>query len=175
MTHTPPGSMMPSALRPEGGAHDRPEIWGGRLARILGRQVELYRTLDELSQRQSSFIEEGETESLIGVLAQRQVVVDQLASLNDEMQPMQAMWRTRGNELPAGLRDSIRGQLDVLASLVGAIQSRDAEDGQRLEREKARIQRELEGTTTGRTAVSAYGRRSPTADPRGPRYQDRNA
>lgn len=167
MTASPAGSAS-SDGRP---AHERAAVWGPRLVRLLDRQVALYTDLSDLANTQSELIASGDATAVIGVLAKRQVIIDQIAEVNTEMTPMQTYWQERSDELADVDRESVRERTACLARLVGEIQARDDADRKSLEKQRDRVRRELDDTNRGQSAMAAYAEPRPMQ----PRFQDRSA
>ena len=168
MTTTSKGHAAPySAMEPR--APPSPD-WAPRLARIVARQRDLYRQLDQLSRTQSQFISQDRTEELLGVLGRRQQLIDELGRLNEQMAPFVAQWNELSESLPKRERALLRESFDEVSLLVVGIGQRDDADRRALESRKAQIGGEISGIVNGRGAVSAYAGRSGSAEPR---FQDR--
>ena len=76
---------------------------GGRYRNVemmvaLEEQVECYRRLEKLSQRQHEQVQQGSTEGLIEVLEQRQAVVSRIIELENELAPAKRQWKQDGSE-----------------------------------------------------------------------------
>jgi len=150
-------------------APDGPDRWRTRLERIIEEQRGLYERLDALSVRQSSLIREENTDALLGVLGERQAVIDRLSALAEEFEPFKRQWRELMAQLDESSRDAFNRRIDALAERVSAIAQRDERDREALDERRSRITGELQGLSKGRGAVAAYSRGG-TAQPR---YQDR--
>lgn len=146
-----------------------PDRWRARLERIIEEQRGLYERLDGLSARQSSLIREDDTDALLGVLGERQAIIDRLGALTEEFAPFRAQWRELMGQLDERSRDAFNRQIDELAARINAIAQRDERDREALDERRGRVTGELQGLSKGRGAVAAYGR--PGASQ--PRYQDR--
>lgn len=144
--------------------------WAPRLGRIIVQQRDLYLQLDQLSQRQGACIAEDRTQELLGLLGQRQRLIDELGRLNEEMSPFVAQWNELSGSLPEKDRALLRESFDEVSRLVTAIGQRDDADRRALESRKAQVGSEIGGIVNARGAVSAYAGPSGSA---GPRYQDR--
>lgn len=143
-----------------------------RLGRVLDQQTELYQRLDALAQQQSTHIENGEAEQLIGVLAQRQIVIDEIARLNEELRPVQESWSASSANLSESDREQIRRRTEALGELIHSIGKRDEADRARLERHRDAVRGELRNSNQAKSAAAAYmGPQGPAV----PRYQDRDA
>ena len=141
-----------------------------RLVTLLDEQIDLYGTLDELSKRQHGIVESDDTDALLRVLADRQDVINKIASLSRALEPYRADWDANVNRLPDTERARIRGRLDHLAVVMEQIARRDEHDRDVIEQRRTAIGAELGGTKRTGVALSAYGGQA-----KGPRFQDREA
>ena len=165
--HQPDRESGAESLSP----HDRPEVWGPRLLRIVEDQVGQFRELDRLSRDQAALISAGRSDELLSLLGARQDVVDRITALNGHLEPFLASWKTLADALPAPLREDVRRRMDELDQLVRLIADRDAADQRALEQRRIVVQDELAALSRNRTAVAAYAANG--AVPRA-RYQDRS-
>ena len=126
------------------------------LVALLTRQRDLYQDLGGLSARQQALIDAGRTEDLLGVLTQRQALIDQLTSCNQEVAPL----RSRLSDIAAGasesLRATIRARVDEVQNLLQQIIERDEADRVRLEASRARVGDALKQVNTAPAAANAY-------------------
>ncbi|MEM1424863.1 MAG: flagellar export chaperone FlgN, partial [Planctomycetota bacterium] len=162
---------VPAGATPIEGPHDNPELWLPRLARILDEQIGLYRTLADLSERQSAIIASGETDDLLSLLGQRQTLVERVTALNTDLEPFTARWNELSSRLPQARKDEVRDRLDTLEGLVSKIAKRDDQDRRALEQRRDAVSTELKGDTQRRGAMNAYAASAQQAHV--PRYQDR--
>lgn len=148
--------------------------WVARFDRLLSRQVELCQQLAKLSERQRDFIDGSDPDALLGVLSERQGVIDRLRSASEEAAPLRERWSSRAaagveREGGAALLASVRSRINELTGLMREIASRDAEDRLRLDKARDALAGRLAGVARSRGAIAAYG------GPKGaaPRFQDR--
>jgi hypothetical protein len=139
---------------------------------LLVRQEELFGRLDALSRKQADLISADETDNLLRLLTERQVVIDQIAETNIILEPFRVRWDAFLADLPEINRQRVRTRLDAVAQLAGAIAQRDEHDRRKLQSRRDAMAVELTKVASGRGAVAAYGG-SRAGD--GPRYQDREA
>ncbi|MCA9312183.1 MAG: flagellar protein FlgN [Phycisphaerales bacterium] len=151
--------------------HDRPEVWGPRLLRILEQQVGQFQELDGMSREQAALISAGRSDELLSLLGARQVVVDRITRLNGELEPFLASWKSLADDLPAHLRDDVRGRMQELDELVRTIAARDDADQRALEQRRVGVQDELAALSRNRNAVAAYASNGAVNRPH---YQDRS-
>ena len=151
--------------------HERPDIWGPRLLRILGEQVSHFEQLDELSVAQGELINTGRSDELLALLSRRQVLVDRITDINTELEPFLSQWRTLAPALPDALSQEIGQTMGTIDRLVEKITARDDADKTTLDQRRGAIQQELGSVARGRNAVAAY---ASTGTTQPPRFQDRN-
>jgi hypothetical protein len=124
---------------------------------LLRRQATLYTQLEALGKTQQALISADDTQPLLRVLAQRQRITAELATVAQHLRPMHAEW----DRLKVALNDMERRTAD---ELVGAAKVRisrliaaDEEDARRLQIRKQRTGEALRAMQANRQAVAAYG------------------
>ncbi len=157
---------------PSHDAYDNPRTWVPRVTRLLDRQLGLYARLDELSKSQTAHIEGDETDALLGVLARRQTVIEEITGVNAELGPFRDRWESLARALNDDEKSQLRGRFEALETLVNSISQRDEEDRRTLEQRRRSVGSELESLTRGRGAVAAYGSGG-VSKGGGARFQDR--
>lgn len=150
--------------------HENPRVWVPRLRGALDRQYELYERLDALSREQSGLVRADDTRALLGVLAERQTVIDQITRVNEEIEPFRRSWDRLTPLLSDDERATLSERLDALAELIEQITRRDDADRAALEQRRTDVAKELGVVSRGRGALAAYGGRPGTS---GPKFQDR--
>lgn len=138
----------------------------------LTAQRELYQQLKTLSDQQNTLIETGETEQLLSVLSQRQVLVDQLGQLNSEIAPIRQRWPVLSESLSSRQRDHVNDLLEQVESLLQSIIEQDDRDRQNLQAAKQQVVSEVKQVNHAGRAVNAY-RAAPQASPSAARFTDR--
>ncbi|CAN0503534.1 unnamed protein product [Laminaria digitata] len=123
---------------------------------MLTRQRDLYRSLGGLSEKQQAIIAEGQTEQLLAVLSERQVIVDQLAQTNHQIAPLRGRMSEIAEAAPGDQRDRLRGLVAEVQGLLESIIHRDEADRQTLETSKAQVNQELAKVSTAPAAINAY-------------------
>ena len=154
-----------------GGPHDNPDLWLPRLSRILDNQIELYRKLVVLSERQTGAIESHDTDALLTLLGQRQALVEGVTRLNEDLEPFTNRWQELSSRLPESSKTEVRERLDTLDGLVAKIAKRDEQDRAALEQRRDEVSAELKSAGQQRGAINAYADQQRQAHV--PRYQDR--
>lgn len=127
-----------------------------QLIERLTRQRDLYRSLEALSSKQQTVIAEGQTEQLLAVLSERQVIVDQLTTLNAEIAPQRGRMTEIAEAAPADQRQTLRGLVDEVQGMLRSIIEQDEQDRQSLETNKQRVGQELAKLKTAPAAINAY-------------------
>ena len=165
---TPPGTAAPAASSSGTPASDEATL----LATLLTRQRDLYRELGGLSARQQQLIETSQTEQLLGLLTQRQSLIDQLTTCNQEVAPLRSRMGDIAAAAPDGLRDTIRDRVDEVQGLLEEIIERDEADRAKLEASRARVGNEIKRVNAAPAAVNAYRAQAGGAPPAAPRFTD---
>jgi hypothetical protein len=129
------------------------------LVRALSGQRGLYVQLLALARQQSRFVATGETEELMGVLAARSRLIDQVAPLDVELQPFKGRWQEVLDGLAAPDRATVAGLLKEVQQLLADILAQDEMDKASLQRQKTDVGVQIQRTVTGAALAKAYGRR----------------
>lgn len=124
---------------------------------LLTRQRDHYLRLKGLSDQQTSFIDAGDTEQLLGILSQRQALVDALGQINGDLAPYRESWSEVSLLLPDDQRQDVHGLLDEVETLLADILAQDEAAGKRLAEAQKKIGGELTRTTRAGNAMRAYG------------------
>ncbi len=155
---TQPGNFNPnqvSAVSP-GTSSGVSACEADQLIDMLTRQRDLYRSLDGLSGKQQEIIATGQAEQLLSVLSERQVIVDQLTKINQDLAPLRGRMTEIADATTDAKRQSLRSLVDDVQTLLESIIHRDEEDRQTLEASKAAVGQELAKVKTAPAAISAY-------------------
>ena len=138
----------------------------GAFLDLLRRQRDLYDQLDAMSTGQLDLIEQGTTEALLSLLAERQGVVDQLGQITAALSPVRERWDQWSADLSEPDRDEVRGLLEHVDDRIRVIVERDDEAQRRLTSAKQSVGRELRQMTASSTAIGAYQSAPKSTDPR---------
>lgn len=137
----------------------------GRLRRLLEEQRELCRSLDTLGLQQEACIQTDDTDGLLRVLAERQVIVDRVTHVSGELEPL----RVRKDEILAAISEQQRAEVKLvvgeLNELADRITRRDDAQRVMLEAKRARLAEQIAGVNRGRGAMAAYASRPMTGNP----------
>lgn len=161
--------MTPTTHAPDATSGDASR-WIARFERLLSRQIELCEELTRLAERQRSCIDAEDPDSLLGVLSERQVIIERLRETAQEAAPLRERWSGLAVErADAGVVSAVRQSIAELTELMRTIAERDAEDRRRLDRSRDALAGRLAGVARSRGAISAYSKRPSS----GPKFQDR--
>jgi len=138
--------------------------WNVEMMVALEEQVECYRRLEKLSQRQHEQVQQGSTEGLIEVLEQRQAVVSRIIELENELAPAKRQWKQDGSE-----HGRLRELLAESRMLLQKITEADRDDAIVLQQRKLNLSRQIKAATAAKQvnrtySTAAYGRRPATMD-----------
>jgi hypothetical protein len=137
----------------------RAETLTGMLVRALSGQRGLYVEILDLARKQSQFVASGETEELMGVLAERSRLIDQVAPLDRELPPFKGRWQEVLDGLAPADRATVAGLLKEVQQLLADILAQDEMDKASLQKQKTDVGSQLQRTVTGAALAKAYGRR----------------
>jgi hypothetical protein len=142
----------------------------GRLIRLLERQRELVVQLDRLAEGQMALIDAGESDALLGLLGNRQEIMDELAAGQDGLAGVSEVLRGH-DDISEVDRHRITRLVDEIGARLSRISSRDEQDRARLRTNRDRTAEELTGLRTAKQAHRAYvkarGKNNRFADRRG--------
>lgn len=144
---------------------------GAWVQRLLDEQLGLCHQLDELSQRQSSLIDDGAYEELLELLTQREGVIASLTKGQEKLDPVRTQWDGYLSSLPQELQASVRQRADELSTITARIAKRDQADQDKLKLNRTETAKELKSVSQSRGALSAYTRHGDNV----PTFQDQRA
>ncbi|MEN0019323.1 MAG: hypothetical protein AAF747_00405 [Planctomycetota bacterium] len=162
---------MPSAEHVNAMIEAGGERLASRLRDMIGRQTAAFEQLDVLSQRQAAMIEARDADALLGLLGERQVLVDEITGIGEELGPFRERWDAVLGRLSPAERAAVGDDIQSLQDLASKVAERDAADRSNLERERDETAKRLSGVAQGRAAVAAYG--TPGRPGAQARFQDR--
>lgn len=145
--------------------------WGARVLELLGSQRDLYVQLDRLSQAQAGLVSAEDADGLLGVLGERERVMERVLEVNAALEPFRRRWGDVVEQLDDPARDSVNAIVAELETLTRSIAERDESDRRAMEARRAEIAGELGVVNRKQAAVRAYG--SGLRAAAGPRYEDR--
>lgn len=134
----------------------RHEPAGDRMIALLRRQQSLYRQLRRLADRQKALVVEDETEALLGLLADRQKLVDELVRSNESLSPYRANWTRFYSGLNEAQRKETAQLLEEVNSSLSAILKDDKRDTATLTAKRQSMAEQLTTLETGGRVSAAY-------------------
>lgn len=134
---------------------------------LLARQRDLYRSLKALAQRQRALITAGRQEELLGVLAERQKVVEQLTALNDEVKTLRERWGRVYWSLNASERNRADAMVQEVQQTLAEILAADEHDARLLSARIAGGRRESLEAAESQRLHRAYVASTATPTPAG--------
>lgn len=126
------------------------------LLELLQRQRSLYRQLRELSGRQGPLVTQGLAEPLLSLLAQRQRLIDELAAVNERLEPFRRDWPRLWVSLPDDDQERVAGLVKETQELLASILTQDERDREVLQSARGQILQEIDKMSRSSHAVSAY-------------------
>jgi len=136
-----------------------PVPWIDELVALLERQQAAVGRLLALARSQGALIEKGRSEPLLGLLAQRQRLIDEFTAVQGELSTRTGDLTRRLQSVAAGDRDRIRGLIDDISARLGEIMQLDEKDQHALAAARERARTELAAHGAARQARSAYAGR----------------
>jgi len=129
----------------------------------LEEQLDCYRRLEKLAQKQHEHVQQGDTEGLIEVLEQRQRLVSRIVELEKELAPARSEWK---NGVGLGKAEDL---LTETRSLLKRITEADRDDAIVLQQRKLNLGRAIKAASVARQvnrnyATAAYGARPSSMD-----------
>lgn len=149
-----------SAMRPEHTKKngDKPPLPDAtEVLDLLNRQLGLYVKLREMGKHQEKLISKDDPTALLGLLSERQSVVEALAKLDTEMAPLRRDWQTIAPTLPAEARGRATRAFQQSRQLLEAIIAADQRDSTLLSTRRDSVGSTLRTIDAGRQACAAYG------------------
>lgn len=130
--------------------------WRDRLMIRLAQQRDLLARLQRLADQQSAMIRSNKVEALLGLLNERQRLIDSFLALQRETNPLLNECPRRMNELNAADRESVRTAIGGIDGQLDAVLKRDEEDRKLLEEARSATKGELGALSSAKQARHAY-------------------
>jgi DNA-directed RNA polymerase subunit F len=130
--------------------------WSDEVLAALRERLANVERLHQLSSRQGEMIAAKRTDALLGVLSQRQALIDRILSTQDRFHAMAIEVTARISELAPDRRAEIRSILDTTESRLVEILERDKSDEDVIRARRSEIKDEVSANTTARRAHTAY-------------------
>lgn len=135
----------------------------------LREQVDCYQRLAKLASLQHVHVQQSQTEQLLGVLATRQEVLEQLKLYEQTVAPQRKRWAQFLCELPGSARELAESLLAETRRLLEEITAADRNDALVLQQQKLNLGRQINQASAAKQvnrnyAASAYGARPARMD-----------
>lgn len=137
-----------------------------RVEEILGRQIELFESLEEMSRGQRELIDARSTEALLALLSRRSNVIHRLDRVGSEFAPFKARWSEVMQKVTGDDKSRINDRLAQLEAVAERVAKRDEADRAVLAGARDEAAKELASVKQGSAAVAAYGSRQERSTPR---------
>jgi len=124
---------------------------------LLGRQLGLFRQLEQLADAQHKAIEVDDTRPLMELLSRRAKLTSALTRLNAELAPYRRCWDDTRKTLVPEDRRTLDEMLEEAGTRLRRILDRDEADGRLLAAKKAGMVQSMDELDTARRTLSAYG------------------
>lgn len=126
------------------------------LVDLLAQQCELCRRLSGLAERQRGLITGDQAENLLGVLGERQHILEALSGIAERLRPFQRNWKGVRGGMPAALGDRVDILVEEVQRRLQAVLSSDEADARLLAARKSVAAQEMKTLRTARQAGTAY-------------------
>ena len=129
---------------------------------LFEEQLDLYQRLRDLGTEQGRQIHGGSVQTLLGVLSERQKLIDQLTQIEQQLAPIRKQWDQLRATLSDADRARIRDLVRQIEDILSAIIKQDEQDRQELSQARSQIGEELGRLSHTSTALQAYQTRPAT-------------
>ena len=126
------------------------------LISLLEEQIKLVDRLRTLGQNQSQLIDEGPTEALFGLIAQRQQVIGEVDRVNVHLEPFRRQWSRLWDRLDPAVRVRVGPLVQGAQDRLDQIMADDERDCERLKSNQNEIAAELGRVNRSGVARRAY-------------------
>lgn len=141
-----------------------------RLRAVLDDRATLLAALEAVSARQDELVRRRETEALLGLLVERQRLVDRFVAGHGELLELAAILAEESLPIDRAEADALRRDIDAIVGGIARVSERDAATQELLRMAREETRDELGRAERGSDARAAYGRISA---PIAPRFADR--
>jgi hypothetical protein len=133
----------------------------------LDEQVTCYRRLAKLAEQQHEHVQKSNTEALLEVLKNRQVILDHLAGLEQIVGPAKKRWAEFLTEIAADVRGKAETMVGETRRLLEQIMNSDRRDALVLQQQKLNLGKQIHKAASAKQinrmyATAAYGQRKST-------------
>lgn len=125
---------------------------------LLTRQHDLYRQLRELAAQQSGTIAAEDPSALLDILSRRQSLIDELAEINQRLEPVRADWKRIESMLTTSQRQRAGRLVEQVGELLAEILASDEADSKMLSARKVMTGQQITQSTASAQVQAAYQR-----------------
>lgn len=147
------------------GSHAEPELWLPRLQRLLSDQLDYARQLEGIDARKADALTDGDMDTYIAALEERQPIITAMTALNEDLKPFADRFTLLATSLKEEQRNAVFAQAGQLDQALMQITERDAAEAGIIAARRDQIAQELANVRTGRNALGAYGSRNEPPTP----------
>ena len=155
MTESMVSMMQENVSKNDNQSHSA-EAWAAELIELLRQQRTLVNELVARATQQEAMIKEGRTDAIIGLLSQRQELIDSFSTTQEDFTPLLLHLDERLDGATSDEKLQIKGLVEEIGELLGIVMRRDEEDRDRLEVSSHRVQQEMKELSESREAHEAY-------------------
>ncbi len=131
--------------------------WAGTLLQKLLRQKWLCSELMARCERQSEVIHADQSDELLKILDERQVLVDELTKLSGELALFREHWPELQIELTTAQQREIKELADSIQKMVQNVVEKDQIDEIAIQSEQNRVRAKIDNVQIGKISNAAYG------------------
>ena len=136
--------------------HEQTQTWPDSLIELLLRQEKVVGKLLDLAKYQGQLIESKSTDPLLGLLSQRQKLIDEFTLMQGELTRLTEDREEQLRDLDSQTRERIQSLIDEIGDTLNRVMAKDDEDRKALEDARRQVQEELAATGVAQKARSAY-------------------
>lgn len=135
---------------------EQPGTWPESLIDLLMRQEQIVNKLLDLAKYQGKLIESKSTDPLLGLLSQRQKLIDEFTRMQGELNRLTEGREDQLRGLDTQTRKRIQSLIDDIGNSLNRVMVNDDEDRKALEDAKGQVKADLASTGAAQKARSAY-------------------
>ena len=136
--------------------HEQTQTWPDSLIDLLLCQEKVVGKLHDLAKYQGQLIESKSTDPLLGLLSQRQKLIDEFTLMQGELTRLTEGREDQLRDLDSPTRERIQSLIDEVGAILNRVMAKDDRDRRTLEAVKGKVQEELATTGAAQKARSAY-------------------
>ncbi len=130
--------------------------WPDTILDLLQRQHKLVDELSQLADRQADLIRDGHTDALLGLLTQRQTVIERFTATQVDLGRLTGDLDARLRSVDEDVRERIQSLISDIGERLTHVMQRDERDQRTLESARDKKKREIASLDSGRQARYAY-------------------